>query len=146
MLLKLILGADPQALSRDEDNAVILATFASCNLKSSSGEIIEILAHTGDCHSSYWSIWPFHTTYHIVLLAGVNMNHVNKKGYSALSIAAANGNLPLVTTLMHYGQSHIYSVQVTIGQHTQVGTPQYPIILEHCLFILLAVLVSTVAT
>ena len=46
-LLVLMLGADPQALTRDKDNAVILATFAGCHLKCSNGEIIEILANTG---------------------------------------------------------------------------------------------------
>ncbi|XP_065896556.1 ankyrin repeat family A protein 2-like isoform X1 [Dysidea avara] len=81
-MVKLLLanGANPQALSRDKDSTLILATFASCHQKCSNNEIIEMLANTG-----------------------VNMNHVNKKGYSALSIAAANGNMPLVTTLMHYG-------------------------------------------
>jgi len=57
-LLVLMLGADPQALSRDKDNAVILATFAGCHPKCSNGEIIEILANTGG-YSPYWSIYIY---------------------------------------------------------------------------------------
>ena len=34
---------------------------------------------------------------------GIDVNHTNRRGYTPLSIAAANGNLSLVTTLMYYG-------------------------------------------
>jgi len=75
----------------------VLATFACCHQKHSNGEVIELLANKG----GYVVDIPHPLS--PILLTGVNINKVNKNGYSALSIAAANGNLPLVTTLMHYG-------------------------------------------
>ena len=48
-----MIGANPQALTTDRDNALILTTFAISHHKCADTKIIEMLAATGN--SDKWS-------------------------------------------------------------------------------------------
>lgn len=93
-------------MSTEKDNALILATFAVCHHKSSTdNNIIEMLVSSGIL------IIITVTVAGITMIIGIDINHANKKGYTPLSIAAANGNMSLVTTLMYYGKSVLIDCQ-----------------------------------